>query len=67
MSKHDILEREIKTENICPECSFEMDEIKVIKSNKWKKENTYYECDVCGHKSKKRTFNETLRDCGFKK
>ena len=67
MNKHDILENEMKSESICPECSSVMDEIKVSKSTRWKKENTFYECEVCGHKERKRTFNETLRDCGLKK
>ena len=66
MNYHDILKIEIENESICPECSSIMDEVKVSKSNRYKKESTYYECEVCGHKARKRTFNETLRDCGFK-
>ena len=51
-------------ELICPQCSSDMIEVKKKKSNRYKKESTVYECEVCGHMERKRTLNEVLRDNG---
>jgi hypothetical protein len=41
-----------------------MIEVKKKKTNRFKKESTMYECEVCGHMERKRTLNEILRDNG---
>lgn len=57
-------EDQLYNEHICPECGIEMNCTKKKKSNRWKKESTYYDCPICGFHHRKRTLNEILRDIG---
>ena len=56
-------EKQMINESICDECGVEMTENKLDR-RKYGKENTYFECDICGNKNRKRTINEIARDCG---
>jgi predicted RNA-binding Zn-ribbon protein involved in translation (DUF1610 family) len=57
-------EEQLNNESICPECDIEMIFTKKKRSNRWKKESSYYDCPVCGYHHRKRTINEILRDIG---
>ena len=59
------LRKEINSDAICDNCNIEMKET-IKPRSKYGKENTYYNCEICGNHHRKRRLNEIARDMGLR-